>query len=244
MVDGSLSPQKRHWEVYSTAITEQQLERQLLDPSRFQIDMAELIDAHCGEFPHPVVAEIGCETGISLLMTRCPKEKVFVDFDEGMIEKLRAFCGRRRIEARFVVNDMFEMRSLSDESCDVVFNSGVIEHYDREARARAVREYTRVLRPGGYLVIAYPNHYSLIYKFAYVIRRMLGPKFWPWPRELAIRDLRAEFETNGVHYLRTVLRDEITNSLFYGPLGPLIRAISPLLRSERYLRVSIGQKPS
>jgi len=79
-----------------------------------------------------------------LLLQRATK--VFEVDSSGHCLDLHAVCG-----------DVFSL-PFSDNTFDLVFNSGVIEHYEACAtRIRLVRELCRVTRPNGYVCIMVPN---------------------------------------------------------------------------------------
>jgi len=46
---------------------------------------------------------------------------------------------------------------LPEESCDVVYHSNIIEHFQRDDALTLLRECFRVLKPGGILRVATPN---------------------------------------------------------------------------------------
>ena len=85
--------------------------------------------------------------------------------------------------------DMF-CTEWADASFDIVFNNGVLEHYDSKQRAAALAEAARLTRHGGLVIVGVPNHCSLPYRSAYLLRRALGK--WHYPPEEKIRDFGKE----------------------------------------------------
>lgn len=49
-----------------------------------------------------------------------------------------------------------------DNTFDLVFNSGVIEHYDGETRHRLLKEMARTTRPRGYVCVRLPNRFHVL----------------------------------------------------------------------------------
>ncbi|MEE9288674.1 MAG: class I SAM-dependent methyltransferase [Bacteroidota bacterium] len=45
---------------------------------------------------------------------------------------------------------------------DMVFNSGVIEHYDQESRTALLEELTRVAKTNGFVCVIFPNKYHIL----------------------------------------------------------------------------------
>ena len=161
--------------------------------------------------------EVGCEMGITSFLMHCEK-RIFLDFDSSIIEKVKlaheTLCPEY-IQDEFIVGDMFSM-PLSDDMVDIAFNSGVLEHYDQEHIVLALKEMSRVTKPGGYLVIGIPNHYCTVYRMAY-LRGMLLDRLhirtWPWPKEIKYYDLKEEIMTAGLQLMerKTLSHDSIWN---------------------------------
>jgi predicted SAM-dependent methyltransferase len=53
--------------------------------------------------------------------------------------------------------DLRQRLPLNDESCRLIFTEHVIEHIDSDFRLRVLREFLRVLRPGGTVRIVVPD---------------------------------------------------------------------------------------
>jgi ubiquinone/menaquinone biosynthesis C-methylase UbiE len=56
-----------------------------------------------------------------------------------------------------VVGDCTDLHTFADDSFDIVFASNLLEHLERPAATRLLREASRVLSPGGRLILLQPN---------------------------------------------------------------------------------------
>jgi len=102
------------------------------------------------------VLDLGCGTGQFLkLLEESGIEAVGVDADELVVEQARA-SGLRVIQ-----NDVLKYLSETDENFDGVFCSHLVEHLPFESLVELVEGIARVLRPGGIVVMAFPNPESL-----------------------------------------------------------------------------------
>lgn len=233
------------WEEISAEISISDMSERLRNPIKFQVELSDLLSKLAADNGAKCAAEIGCETGITLMLMRNVGKRIFVDFDQGILEKVEQVCKNNNLTGNYFCLDMFNMYSIGSGEIDLVFNSGVIEHYKKTERKAAIKEYARVTKTGGYVVIAYPNHYSILYRIAYLTGKLLGHKIWPWPDEYKIRDLRWEMESSGLSYEKTILIDNKTSSVFYKRIpfiNWLASDVCERFYSERYLRVCIGKK--
>jgi SAM-dependent methyltransferase len=107
-----------------------------------------------GAWPsHPFedALEIGSGTGyfsLNLLQEGLVRRLVATDISPGMLDELRQTAGRLGVEVRTEATDA-ERLPFDDASFDLVFGHAVLHHLpDLEG---ALREFRRVLRPGGTL---------------------------------------------------------------------------------------------
>lgn len=241
-----MDSQREIWQAYSESISADSIVRSFHRPAPFQLELADLISSLLAGHTSPRVAELGCETGVTLMLVKRATRRVFLDYDEGILGKVALACQHLGIDGEFVCEDMFHIAQLSAGSLDLVFNSGVIEHYDRGRRAQAISEYSRLLAPGGLMVIAYPNHMSALYRSAYTFRRSLGVRYWPWPAEHRIANLRHEMAAAGIEYIDTHILDFQTIPTLYNAFPGSTRVVAALgrmLALQGYLRVCIGRRP-
>jgi SAM-dependent methyltransferase len=83
------------------------------------------------------------------------------------LEGSRVFAAARSSEGTPVVRALLPSVPLADASADVVYSSMVLEHMSSPGEAtRFVEEAARVVRPGGTVVLMFPNAYAN------------GPIFW------------------------------------------------------------------
>ncbi len=104
-----------------------------------------------GPDPGDTIADIGCGTGRHALpLARAGARVTGVDFSRGMLQELR----RKRPPATLTLieHDLRAGVPLADDAFDLVLCSLVLEHL--EDLAGALREFARVARPGGRVVIA------------------------------------------------------------------------------------------
>ena len=109
--------------------------------------------------------DFGCGLG---RMTRALaahfEEVVGVDISEEMIRGARD--ANRDVEgASFVVNRADDLGQFPDASFDLVYSVIVLQHVpDRAAIESYVREFCRILRPGGLAVFTLPSHIPAIFR--------------------------------------------------------------------------------
>src|SRR5262249_37219532 len=83
---------------------------------------------------------------------------VGVDLSSGMVDQATLRCQRYGARGRFIVGDS-EHLPVADRSCDVVTCSHSFHHYPNQLAV--MREFARVLKPNGRLVLADANRDDL-----------------------------------------------------------------------------------
>ncbi|MEZ4459677.1 MAG: class I SAM-dependent methyltransferase [bacterium] len=113
--------------------------------------------------PGKDVLEVGCGTGLILEKVEpIAGRAVGIDLSDGMLEHAR----RRGLEV--FKSDACDL-PFEDESFDLVYSFKVLAHV--EDIDRAIREMSRVTRPGGHLILEFYNRASL----RYAAKKLAGP---------------------------------------------------------------------
>jgi len=135
------------------------------------------------------VADVGCGTGIltKVILEKKPSRMACIDGSSLMLEECRAKCNFGSFsdtEITFHETDA-ENLPFPDQSFDIVSSSMVLGMIPDQSAA--LREMTRILRPGGVIGIAThgPSHYAEAIEAglrAMTKRHFLSHRFEFWPR--------------------------------------------------------------
>lgn len=131
-----------------------------------------------GGYQGKEILEVGSGRGIdSLRMTQRGANVYCIDLAQQALQITRSISGDTLLDAHLVQADA-EHLPFRDESFDLVFSQGLIEHLG--GNRGILQEQSRVTRRGGYVLVDVPNRYSL----QTVIREvqlLLGR--WPYGKE-------------------------------------------------------------
>jgi len=241
--------QKQAWLDYSKGITVEHIKHSYGKPTSFQSEFNVLLKQIIKDNTCQNAIEIGCEAGISLmLLNDSLNQSTFLDYDHTILEKVAEATKELRLKGTSCIcEDMFTMNAISDETYDLSYNSGVIEHYTKEVRTQAIKSYERITKKGGYVIVAYPNHHTLPYRLSYLIGRMLGKKIWPWPKEYKFYSLQDEMQAAGLDYVNrtTMDRSTIFNQWItkYKSTRSFFLFLDKFMHFEGYLTICVAKKP-
>ncbi len=207
-----MDDQKQVWLDFSKTISVDHIKKSFHNPSTFQAEFNSILQNIVEKNNFSSAIEIGCEAGINLmLLSRYVKKSTFFDYDDTILEKVKLATDGLKLEnCEFICEDMFVMGSIEDETYDLVFNSGVIEHYTKDVRTAATKSYARITKKGGYVIIAYPNHHSLPYRLSYLMGRAIGKSVWPFPKEYKFYSMKDEMTAAGLEFLTRTTVDRFT----------------------------------
>lgn len=142
------------------------------------------------------VLEAGCGAGFqSLFLARHGWQVSLLDFSVEALSVARGVFARYAMPASFETGDITAGVGGADH--DLVFNSGVLEHYSFEEQVRLMRGMA--LRSRNYVLVLVPNrhcHWYWIWRAQQAVADQ-----WPFGYEKPGSDYRSVFEAAGLNYL-------------------------------------------
>jgi SAM-dependent methyltransferase len=174
------------------------------------------------------VLEAGCGSGqTSLALARLGRYDVnLLDFSEEALAYARRVFEQAGVQARFEVGDVLSGQGTPEY--DLVFNSGVLEHYSFEDQVSFLRGMTR--RSRRYVFVLVPNRACYWYWIWRLQTAANGE--WPFGYEKPASSYRAAMEAADLTYLGRVYLGATAVSHFLGSIAGL----DPALR-ERIIAV-------
>ena len=129
--------------------------------------------------PRSLALEVGFGSG--RLMTRIARELdcrcVGVDPDDTAFASLAFFSQHHQVTTDPIKGSGFCL-PFKDNSFDVVYSEGVIEHFPIEQSQAMMAEHARVCREGGIVVVSVPNRFALLHTLT---KLLLGKRFLFYP---------------------------------------------------------------
>ena len=207
-------------------------------PSEWQVHLAgQVRDAAGGGS----LLEAGSGLGLTAFLAGGQSRRFLMDRERSAVGMARSLFAGGGQQAFFACGDLLRM-PFPDEVFDVVYNAGVLEHFNFSDRKAALLEMLRVTKTGGKVIAAIPNHYSWPYRYAYLLKKRRGT--WPYPDENKIYDFTEELA--GVRTARCLGRRTVARKTAFSFLRRHQRMIFRLLdlffRFEGYLTVLTYEK--
>lgn len=207
------------------------------------------VDRMLAKYDRPTLLEAGCGLGqwLYYALERGDGRAIGLDLTAETLERVRA---SRTLEphadrVQLVVGDMRRM-PLADACVDIVFSFGVIEHVLAEDSQTTVREFFRVLKPGGRLLLATPNVWC-----AHTVTRPLLQLVGKWrvgfERSISARELArycrvAGFEIEEFGVMETGMLFGSALTSIVPPLEALSRKIERAQRRFGFMAYTVARK--
>lgn len=145
------------------------------------------------------LVETGSGTGkISLRLAEEGARVTLVDYSEKALENSRAAFRQSRQEGTFVLSDIRSLM-LSDNTFDLTWNAGVLEHFDYDEKVTILQECSRVTKPGGSILIFTPYAACLPYRVGKAFSENRGT--WMYGVEEPVMSLHDEFAASDIEWV-------------------------------------------
>jgi 2-polyprenyl-3-methyl-5-hydroxy-6-metoxy-1,4-benzoquinol methylase len=166
-----------------------------IDPiaSRFNEELAEAVRDLLPS--GGTVLEAGCGGGNqSIGLATAGFDVSLMDFSSAALDYARRNFDHRKLTAHFIRADAFETGS---PEYDLVFNAGVLEHYDLDDQARLLKAMAS--RSRGFVLALVPNR-SCYWYWVWRLGKTVGAD-WPFGKEVPQSTLADAFALAGLEYL-------------------------------------------
>jgi len=145
------------------------------------------------------ILEAGAGTGTSSFqLAKLGADVTLVDYSEHSIQNMKRMFERNGISAKFYCNDIRAM-DIEENTYDIVFNSGVLEHFSFEEQVLILKELKRICKPGGRVITLNPNAKSLLYRcWKWILE---SSDQWPYGFEQPVITLKKQFDEVGLNFI-------------------------------------------
>jgi len=172
MIDGSPTPET--WNEVSKAYTT------TIDGSSREIadSIARIMQAQ-GINPGSRLLELGCGSGhLSACLNKAGYITDLLDFSPDSLEIARKTFDEHGIKGAFIQGDLFDLNTIPNKDYDLVWNSGVMEHFSDERIFQALRNAREIAKRALFIV---PNPKSISYLLMRYFR--ISQNDWPYGKE-------------------------------------------------------------
>ena len=163
------------------------------------------------------VLDVGCGTGFFLIgFSKLGYKVTGIEIDEVRTKLAKNYCKKYGSDARIITSDAKKLK-FRDESFDIVFSHGTIEHFPETEQA--VGETYRVLKEDGVAMISVPNRITF-FVISKVIQKCIDKvfktNFWNigYEQSFAPWRFRTMLESKGFEVLGVRFTEMTTGSRF------------------------------
>ena len=194
------------------------------------------------------VLEIGAGTGRDSFPLLQHGAIVYqLDYAENSLRILKRAAREARLEGHILGGDTFRL-PFHDESFDIVFHQGLLEHFRKPQAEALLRENIRVVKRGGFLLVDVPQRYH-VYTLVKHLLMALGKWFAGWERSFSHGELKSLFRSLGLvpvfsygewmfpSFFYRASREVCKKAGFHLPLRPTL--FEPLSRARATLRSAL-----
>ncbi|MGO4540129.1 class I SAM-dependent methyltransferase [Paenibacillus sp. 2TAB19] len=149
-----------------------------------------------GDIEGKRIVEAGSGTGkISLRLAQEGALVTLIDYSDLALANSREAFYEQEAAATFLLADI-RSSGLQSGSYDLVWNAGVLEHFELDEQVNILKEMARITKPGGIVLVMTPNAHCLPYRVGKAHAESMGT--WMYGAEHPVDSLLAAFELSGI----------------------------------------------
>jgi len=195
--------------------------------------------SHVGDASGKKIIEIGCGSGfMSVALAKKGAIPSILDISDAVIKKaLVCFEKNGLDEPEYFIQNILN-NNIPPDRYDVVWNAGVIEHFQDQEKEIMVREMFRIAKPGGKIVIMVPN--SLCWQARLGQLWQEWRKTWPYGFQdnMSPNRLRNLCKRIGLIYCDTYAFDPVVGWVWVPMIGALLKRWLGSQKVEAHVRKS------
>lgn len=122
-----------------------------------------------------------------------------LDVNENAIEICKNVFAKNKIDGAFILEVLFNM-PFEDNTFDMVWNVGVLEHFEGQEQIAALREMARVTKPSEMLITYNPYYKAIFYRIGKWWAEKLGK--WEFGPEIPVKSLKNQGNLAGLVFIK------------------------------------------
>lgn len=176
--------------------------------------------SHIGEPKGKRIIEVGCGSGYTTVaLAERGAECALLDISAEALRVARqAFIAANLGEPACYHEDALK-NTVPSDIFDIVWNSGVIEHFDDRGKEKLIGEMVRIARPGGKIIVLVPNAWCWQFQLIQAWQKFKGTWAYGFEDDMSPRRLRKMCARVGISGVLTYA----FNPVFGWRWVPLIR---------------------
>ncbi len=152
-----------------------------------------------GDIEGKSFAECGSGTGrISLRLIREGGKGILLDQSSNALSIGKRIFSLEKVEGKFVRGTILAI-PFKDEVCDIVWNSGVLEHFSEEEQIKCLKEMSRICKKEGIVIVLCP-HRSIFHRLGKALLEKLNR--WPYGYEEPVASLKDVGRKAGMRFIK------------------------------------------
>ena len=155
----------------------------------------------CGSLKNKKILEAGCGRGIiSAGLAMAAGLCVYLlDISPAALRIAQKHFTAKNLQASFTHGDILDL-PFRESTFDIVWNAGVMEHFENDFQLRAIYDIARIIRPGG-LFITF-NPYAGAFFYARGKKHAEKKGIWPYGPEFPIKSLQEQCKAAGLTVIK------------------------------------------